>query len=579
MLRQCAVFLAAAGLVFAADAKPNLDGIDAFAEQALKDWKCAGFAMAVIQDGKVILSRGYGLRDVKGNRPVTSKTLFAIGSSTKSFTVTSLGVLADQGKLDWDKPVRDYLPDFRLWDPFATERMTPRDLVTHRSGLPRHDMMWYNSGFSRKDVVERLRYLEPSKDFRTAFQYQNLMFLTAGYLAAHAAGMPWEDHVRKVIFNPLGMSSSNFSVTESQKSPDFSLPYTVVKEQITQIPFRNIDLVGPAGSINSNVEDMAKYVMMHMEHGQGVLSAKNANQMQSPQMPISGPGNDKELGVSSYGMGFFVTSYRGHYEVDHGGNIDGFSALVAFMPQDKIGIVILTNQNGSSLPAVVSRNVYDRLLGLDSIDWTRRIKDQQEKAKASADDAKKKGYTAQRTGTRPSHDLGEYAGEYQHPAYGAVKVDLQNDGLNFTFNRLGGPMKHFHYDVFEVSKSELNPLSETKVQFHSDLQGDIDSLALPLEATVKEVVFTRLGDRRMMEKTFLEPLVGPYQRGPNTVNVALKDDHALTITLPGQGTFDLAPVRGARFNIKGLTGYSVEFKGDDLVFYQPNGTFLATRKK
>src|SRR5271165_1646343 len=219
MLRKIALLLAAAALAGA----QKLDNFDAFAKQALRDWKCDGFAIAVIEDGKVILSKGYGLRDVKKNLPVTEKTLFAIGSSTKSFTVTSMGVLVDEGKLDWDKPVRDYLPDFRLWDQFATERMTPRDLVTHRSGLPRHDLMWYNSPFSREELFARLRYLEPNKDFRTTFQYQNLMFLTAGYLAGQVADMSWEDYVRKVIFQPLGMSSSNFSVTDSQKTSEYSL--------------------------------------------------------------------------------------------------------------------------------------------------------------------------------------------------------------------------------------------------------------------------------------------------------------------------------------------------------------------
>jgi len=577
MLRKCGLFLAFASLVLAADTR-TLDGIDAFADQTLKDWKCVGVAIAVIQDGKVILSKGYGQRDQKHNLPVTPKTLFAIGSSTKSFTVTSLGVLADQGKLDWDKPVRDYLPEFRLMDQFATERMTPRDLVTHRSGLPRHDLLWYNSPLTRAELFERLRYLEPSKDFRTTFQYQNLMFMTAGYLAAHLSDMSWEAHVRKAIFEPLGMSKSNFSVTDSQKSDDYSLPYSVAKEEIVEIPFRNIDQIGPAGSINSNVEDMARYVMMHMARGKGVLSARNANQMQSPQMSIAGPGTDKELGAQSYGMGFFLTSYRGHYLVHHGGNIDGFSALVTFMPQDNIGMIILTNQNGSSLPTVLSYNVYDRLLGLDQIDWTRRMKDQQAKAKTAEDDAKKKGYTAQRSGTRPSHDLEEYAGEYEHPGYGVAKVAMENGALTFRFNGLGGPMQHFHYDVFEVAESQQNPLSKMKVQFHTNLQGDLDSLALPLEATVKEVVFTRLGDKQMTEKTFLQPLTGNYQRGAGTVTVALKTDHALSVTIPGQGSFDLVPVRGTKFDIKGLTGYAVEFKGNDLVFYQPNGTFSATKK-
>ncbi len=580
MLRKLLLsFVLTAYVAFAADTKPALDGFDDFAQQALKDWKVAGFAIAVIQDGKVIYAKGYGLRDVRHQQPVTPKTLFAIGSATKSFTVTSLGVLVDQGKLDWDKPVHEYMPDFRLMDPVASEHMTARDLVTHRSGLPRHDLTWYNSPFTRAELFARLQYLEPSKDFRSTFQYQNLMVLTAGILASHISGMPWEDHVRKVILNPLGMSSSNFSVTDSQKSADYSLPYTVVKGEVTEMPFRNIDLIGPAGSINSNVEDMAKYAIMHMQKGKGILSEKNETQMQTPQMVISGPGNDKELGAQSYGMGFFLTSYRGHYLVHHGGNIDGFSALVTFMPQDNIGMVILTNQNGSTAPSVISYNVYDRLLGLDQIAWTKRIKDQQAKARTAEDDAKKKGYTAQRMGTHPSHDLAEYTGAYESPGYGIAKIDLINGALQFSYHGMGGPLNHFHYDVFQVAEKELERFSKMKMEFHTNLQGDIDSVSLPLESSVKEIVFNRRGDPSMSTRTFLEPLTGAYTRGAGTVTVAMKGNDAMAMTLPGQGTFDLEPVRGTRFNVKGLTDYIVEFKGDDLVFYQPNGTFSATRKK
>jgi CubicO group peptidase (beta-lactamase class C family) len=575
MLRKIVLIAALAGLA----AAQKLDGFDAFAKQELQDWKCDGFAIAVIKDGKVILSKGYGLRDVKKNLPVTEKTMFAIGSATKSFTVTSMGVLVDQGKLDWDKPVRDYLPDFKMWDPFATERMTPRDLVTHRSGLPRHDLMWYSSPFSRQELFERLRYLEPNKDFRTAFQYQNLMFMTAGYLAGHVAGTTWEQLVKSVIFDRLGMTSSNFSVTESQKSEDFSLPYQVVNDVVVDMPFRNIDSIGPAGSINSNIEDMTKYVMMHLQKGKGVVSATNEMQMMIPQMAIQAPSPDKELGDLSYGMGFFVTSYRGHKFVHHGGNIDGFSALVAFLPQDNIGLVILTNQNASALPAVVAYNVWDRLLGMDQVDWTARIKQQRALTKASEQEAKQKGYTTQRTGTHPSHDLPEYAGEYEHPGYGIVKIEYASGALKLDYHGLGGVLTHFHYDVFEVPKDDLNPFSEEKVEFHTNLAGDIDSLGIPFESTLKDIAFIRLGDRSMTQKTFLQPLTGDYQRGPLLAAISLKGDSALTLTLPGQPVYNLVPVHGTRFNIKELNGYSVEFKGDDLVFYQPTGTFSATRRK
>jgi len=562
------------------DSRPTLEGFDSFAQQVLKDWKCAGFAVAVIEGGKVTYAKGFGSRDLKSNQPVTSKTLFAIGSSTKSFTVTSLGVLVDQGKLDWDKPLRGYLPDFQLMDQFATERMTPRDLVTHRSGLPRHDRMWFNSPFTRQEIFDRLRYLEPNKDFRTTFQYQNLMFMTAGMLAAHVAGMPWEDHVRKVILEPLGMSSTNFSVVDMQKSAEHSQPYTIVKEQIREMPFRNIDTIGPAGSINSNVEDMAKYVMMHMQHGKGILSLKNSRDMQSPQMSIAGPSQEnKELGPESYGMGFFLTSYRGHYLVHHGGNIDGFSALVTFMPQDNLGMVILSNQNGSRVPTVVSYDLYDRLLGLDQIDWTTRFKTQQERGRAGTEEAKKKGYTAQVQGTHPAHQLADYTGDYESPAYGIASVTLENGALNFRYHGNGGPLNHYHFEVFEVAERELEPLSKEKVSFHTNLRGDVESLSVPFEPNVKDIVFSRLADQRMRETSFLQPLTGVYQRGRGTVTVAMKDDRSITLTMAGQPPVDLEPMRGTRFTIKGQNGSIVEFKGDDLVFYQANSVSMATRKK
>jgi CubicO group peptidase (beta-lactamase class C family) len=575
MPRNLLLLLAAAGLC----AAQGLDGFDAFANLALGEWKCEGFAIGVVKDGKVILEKGYGVRDAKKNLPVTTKTLFAIGSSTKSFTVTSMGVLVDRGKLDWDKPVREYLPDFRLWDQFATERMTPRDLVTHRSGLPRHDLMWYNSPFSRDELFSRLRYLEPNKDFRTTFQYQNLMFMTAGYLAAHVNGTSWEQLVRDTIFQPLGMTASNFSVTDSQKTSDYSLPYNVVKDAPREMPFRNIDAIGPAGSINSNVEDMIKYVEMHLAQGKGVVSATNETQMMIPQMAIATPSTDKELGDLAYGMGFFVTSYRGHKFVHHGGNIDGFSALVAFLPQDNVGLVILTNQNNSPLPEIAAYRVWDTLLGLDPIDWTARIKQQIALTKASEEAAKQKGYTTQRTGTHPSHDLAEYAGEYEHPGYGIVKIAVAGGALKMDYHGMGGTLEHFHYDVFTVPKDETNPFSEEKFEFRTNLAGDIDSLAIPFEATLKSIEFTRLSDRGMTEKAFLQPLTGQYLRGPVTATIALRGEHELTLSLPGQPVYNLVPVRGTRFNIKELNGYSVEFKGDELVFYQPSGTFSAQRKK
>ena len=439
-------------------------------------------------------------------------------------------------------------------------------------------------------MIERLRYLEPSKDFRSTWQYNNLMFLTAGYLAGQLAGTSWEELVRARIFGPLGMTGSNFSVTDSQKSPDFAQPYATVKEEIKKIPFRGIDEMAPAGSINSNIEDMTRYLLFHMNQGKAgerqLLSATNAQQMQSPQMVIPGALRYPEIGHSAYGMAFVVSSYRGHKMVQHGGAIDGFIALLTFLPQDNIGVVVLTNSTVRALPNVITYNVFDRLLGAEPAPWSARLQELQKKEEESEEEAKKKGYTPRKEGTEPSHPLADYAGEYEHPCYGVAAFAVAEDkaGLKITYNRLTSPLRHFHYDVFEVPENPLDPFEKAKVQFLMSVNGDIDRVLVPLEPNVKEIVFTRRAEKKMRERSFLEPLAGEYTLGPTTVSVTLKGEDTLVLVVPGQPPYELVPTRGLSFDLKGLTGFSIEFKKDaagavtEAVFYQPNGTFVAKRK-
>ena len=571
----------------------KLEGFDAFVAQAMKDWKVPGMSVVLVQDGKVLLSKGYGFCEVKNQLPATPKTLFAIGSITKSFTVASLARLVDEGKLDWDRPVREYLPSFRMYDEVASEHMTPRDLVTHRSGLPRHDALWYNSELARQQLVERLRYLEPSKDFRSTYQYNNLMFVTAGYLASYLSGVNWEDLVRQRIFAPLEMQSTNFAVSDSQKAPDFARPYKVAKdgttEEVKEVPFRVIDAIGPAGSVNSNAEDMTQYLLMFLskgKHGEAqVLSESNVAQMTTPQMVTPSPPRYLEIGHATYGMALGISSYRGHKMVSHGGAIDGFAALLSFLPQDNLGVIVLTNleSDRNSLPSIIAYNAYDRLLGLDQIPWNQRLLDDMHKNDASEAEAKQKGFTIQKKGTHPSHDLKEYVGEYEHPGYGIVRIGMEKDELTLTYNRLSSVLKHFHYDIFETPPDPLNPIEKTKVSFFTNDEGDIGSLTIPMEPAVKPIAFTRLPERRMSDRTFLEKLVGQYEVGPTVAAVSLRGEKTLILTISGR-EYELVPKKETLFEIRGLSGYSMEFNLDasgvvtGAVFYQPNGTFVAKKK-
>jgi CubicO group peptidase (beta-lactamase class C family) len=578
-------------------AKPSLDGLDDFIAQAMKDWKVPGLAIAVVQDGKVTLLKGYGYRDLEKQLPVTPNTLFAIGSITKSFTVATLGMEMDEGKVDWDKPVRDYLSTFKMFTPDLTEQMTIRDLITHRSGLPRHDMVWYSSDFSREDILRRLQYLEPSKPLRTTFQYNNLMFMTAGYIAGQLNGTSWEDAITQRIFTPLGMTGTNFSILDTQNSADFGQPYrkgSDLKAELKRIPFDpqcpNRCAIGPAGEINSNVTDMSKYLLFHMNHGKvdgkQLLSENNSVQMQTSQMAIPGAPAYKENGESSYGMGFFLSTYRGHKEVEHGGNIDGFSANLAFLPGDKIGVVVLTNLNGNPVPEIVTMNVFDRLLGLDQVPWNQRMLASEAGGKNSEKEAKDKGYSTRKLGTHPSHDLKDYPGDYSNPGYGTVTIEPSGETFKLTFNKISKALEHYHYDVFQVPPDPLEPFEKMKVQFLTDLDGDISSISMPLQPDVKDIIFTRMPDRQLTERSFIEAFAGDYEiaGSPVPIKISLRGENTLIATVPGQPDYKLNPKRGTTFQLADLPGITFEFKRDaqgkvtEAVLNQM-GTVLVLKKK
>jgi CubicO group peptidase (beta-lactamase class C family) len=556
-------------------AKPTLDGLDEFVAQVMKDWKVPGLALGIVQDGKVTLVKGYGYRDMEKQLPVTPATLFAIGSITKSFSVTTLGMEMDEGKVDWDKPVRDYLSTFKLFTPDLTEQMTIRDLITHRSGLPRHDLVWYSSDFSREDLLGRLQYLEPSKPLRTTFQYNNLMFMTAGYIAGKLNGTSWEDAVTERILKPLEMNGTNFSELDTQNSADFAQPYrkgSDLKAELKRIPFDaqcpNRCAMGPAGEINSNAADMTKYLLFHMNHGKmggkQLLSENNSIQMQAPQMAIPGEPAYKEAGESSYGMGFFLSSYRGHKRVEHGGNIDGFSANLSFLPAEGIGVVVLTNLDGNPAPSIVTNSVCDRLLGLDQIPWNARLLAAEAGGKKAEQEAKEKGYSPRKTGTHPSHELKDYAGDYSNAGYGVATIALEGDRFKLTLNKVTKPLEHYHYDQFQIPADPLDPFEKLRVLFLTDLDGEISSLSMPLQPDVKDIVFTRMPDRQLTERKFIEPFTGEYeiQGSPVPLKVSLRGENSLILSLPGQPDYKLNPKRGTTFELADVKGITIEFKQD-----------------
>lgn len=571
--------------------KDPLAGWNDFVDKALVDWKVPGLAMAVVKDDKVLLVKGYGVRDVAKKLPVTPRTLFAIGSATKALTTFVLATLVDEGKLDWNTPVSQYIPDFKLMDPVASERMNAVDLVTHRSGLPRHDALWYNTTLSRKEMAERLRWLEPSRDFRTDFQYNNLMFLTAGYLVERITGQTWEDAIRARIFGPLGMAHSDFSVADSQKSPDFALPYEERDDKVLLMEFRDITNIGPAGSINSSAEDLIPWMKVHLNDGKlgekAVMSPTTMTFLHTPRMETGAKQTEPEIVPGGYALGWFTDIYRGVQRVYHDGNIDGFSALVMLVPSERVGVAILANKNESPLPGTLARHALDRLLGFPPKDWSveglvkrARTRDLEKEGKA------KKG-TVRKPGTVPAHPLAEYAGDYEHPAYGILRITQKGAGLEMTYNRITTPMEHWHYEVWNGLKKDGEKADNTfenfRIQFQTDFDGEVSGVAAPMEPLVKDIVFTRRPDTRLSDPAFLARLAGLYELGPQKAVFGVQGN-TLVLEVDGRRLPDLVPHRNNRFLFKGASGYSVRFTLDtagratEAVFIQPDGVYTAKRK-
>jgi YD repeat-containing protein len=303
-------------------------------------------------------------------------------------------------------------------------------------------------------------------------------------------------------------------------------------------------------------------------------------------MVLRGTPDYKEESEASYGMGFFISQYRGHKRVEHGGNLDGFSAELAFLPNDGIGVIVLTSLDGTGLPGAIAWNVFDRLLGLDQVPWSQRYLQQEINGKESEQEAKNKGYVPHKTDTHPSHDLKDYVGDYGHPGYGVVSVMADGSGFKLKINKITESVAHLHYDVFQVPDAPFDPFAKLKVSFFSDTNGDISILALPLETRVKDIVFTRLPDKQLTERNFVEAFTGQYEMpgSPTPLTISLRGDHALVVSFPGAPDLELLPRRGTAFDVKDQRGVTIEFKRDASgkiteAALNDNGTVIVLKKK
>lgn len=444
----------------AASQSAPLQDLEAYIEQGMRDWEIPGLAIAVIRGDSVVFSQGYGVRELGSPEPVDVHTIFAIGSASKSFTSAAVAMLVDEGEVAWDDAATLHLPELQLHDPYASRELTVSDLLTHRSGLSRGDLVWYATDFDRDEILRRTRFLEPSWSFRSQFGYQNIMYLAAGQIIPAVTGQSWDDFVHERIFDPLGMAVSSTSTHALEAMDNVASPHAEIDDELRPVPWRNIDNIGPAGSINSNVYEMAGWVKMQLGQGEfgggQLLSEEKIAEMHTPETLVRIEGGWAAMAPEShfmaYGLGWFLNDHQGRKVIQHGGNIDGMHALVGMMPEEDVGLVILTNRNPNSLTYAVMYRVFDAYLGVAETDWSARLIARRDSLQQREEERRQEVEESRVTGTRPSLEMESLTGTYRHPMYGDVTVSLEDGGAvvrrgpNFI-----GDLDHWHYDTFRAS--------------------------------------------------------------------------------------------------------------------------------
>jgi CubicO group peptidase (beta-lactamase class C family) len=570
----------------------KLAGFDGWMEKTLKDWNAPGVGVAIVVGDEVVLAKGYGHRDHGKRLPFTTGTVVPIASNTKLFTAVVAGMLVEEGKLAWDAPVQRFAPAIRFHDDYLDATVSIRDMLAHRTGITRHDTIWYKSDFTRRELFERLRYLEPKEPPRTLFLYNNMMYAGAGYVMELLTGKTWEELVRERIFAPLGMSSSVFSIAEMTAQPEFGVPWTERRDsfELYQIPYyEEAAGVGPAGSINSNLEDLSQWLRALVNGGRlgdrQVLPPAALKETLTPAIALRNTALETrgwgELLNAAYGAGRWTASYRGHLISYHGGDINGFHSQVGMLPNDRVGVVVLViGDHCAALYNVVMYQVFERLLGLEPTPWSERILKIRLAGKQAGREARARAGGERVPDTRPAHALADYAGEYVHPAYGVLRIGERPGGLGFDFHSIELPLDHFHYERFDTPDDEQD--GKWSVNFTTSPQGEVDAAVMSLDEG--EVTFRRRPAADLAAPQTLALYAGAYETPTGArIEVLLRADGSFGIAFPGAPFQVLEPWKPRRFRVPEFADVLFEFTVVDgrvtaMVQRDPSGVYTFPRR-
>lgn len=476
----------------AADDPETLALLPHLADEVMVRWGVPGMSVAVVRADRVVFAGGFGVTRADGDERVTANTVFGVGSVTKPITALSVAMLVDDGRLSWDEPVRTWLPDFRVQNEYTSLHATPRDLLAHRTGLPRHDLVWYGSGDSRAELLGRLPYLASLHELRADFEYTNLMYAVAGLLVGRAANSTYEEFVRHRIFEPLDMTASGFSPPTADGT---ARPHAVdANGSLVEVPMFVGGSVAPAAGLYSSANDLASFLQLVLSRGvhdgDRLVSEAGVVETLTPQVAVRKLG-PREIPITNYGLGWYISVYRGHLYAWHTGATDGYNAYVGLLPYDDLAVVVLSNRLDHQAPEVISRWIFDRFLDLPGIDWQAALEDQDDLVREVQHDVEVRLEALADPAEPTSRPLADYAGVYRNPAYGDLEITLQGDGLVGSFHGLTGPLRHWRGDlfVFELPRSVFAP--SFVIGFAVDAEQGVVAASSPLQRDLEPIVFQR----------------------------------------------------------------------------------------
>ena len=461
--------------------------IDSLAERARRAFDVPGIAVCVIKDGKVIHSKGYGVRSLRTGQPVDENTLFGIASNSKAFTTAALGMLADEGKLSWDDKVRKFIPEFKLYDPYVTEEFTIRDLLCHRSGLGlgAGDLMFFPDGsdFTVPDIIHNLQFLKPVTSFRSQYAYDNNLYIIAGEVVARASGMSWQDFVDKRILQPLKMTHSASTFVRLQDSSDIIDGHSRVEGKVQPIPRHRGEVDNAAGGIYSCISDLSKWVLLHLDHGKygpdstRLFSEAVLRERWSPQtiLPIGGPG-PYNTHFAAYALGFGLNDVKGYKQISHTGGLEGMVTQITMIPELQLGIIVLTNAEEGGAFSAITNQIKDSYLGISGTD---RVTEYAAGRKRQLAMAKKLtdsiwAEVAKVSSNTKTADLSAYTGIYRDEWLGEITISDRNGHLWFQSRRspqLNGEMLPYKGNSFIVKWLNRSMDADAYVIFSLDERG------------------------------------------------------------------------------------------------------------